>query len=404
MKSVNHWIGRSMRLMLPLAPLVLALPGHANAQPYCTGTSSTSTCFTSPPGLADPSEPGAVIVYQKFQQGAVVVDAGSNNPVIQPRTKIELGAVCPGLALGTTCGETGEIVFRVEFHWVVPPQPDNAGVKFASSGICQENNFYVNLTLNGKVWFDPNGLTTTVSGGGTVTDPLGGVVNGDPNPAGVSQVVPVALGQRGYLLGWVVNEGIALGGAVDWLLPADLPVNLPVLVGDAIMRNTPQDLQAYKAFTIQGDPRSEGEVIAEQNSKSQTVLPFDGQEGDYQMVTGQLSGDVVYNSDLTAPFADTSLILLTLDVASNQSNSPTFVNLDFYQPDQTPVSESLAFTCWGQVNLTTIDPSLTKEVMGERGLFFTDQAFNSAQTKATCPDGSTGCVIRLRQRRAVGML
>jgi hypothetical protein len=396
MKPTNHWIGRSMRLMLPLAPLVLALPGHAQAA-TCTGTSSTSACFTDPAGLADTSEPGSVIVYQKFQQGAVIADAGTGSATIQPRSLIELGAVCPNDSL---CGSTGELVIRVEFHWVVPPQPDNAGVKFASSGICQENNWFVNLTLDGKVWFDPDGPVTPLdshSGGGTVADPLGGVVHGDPNPAGLTQIVPQAPGVRGYLLGWVVNIGVNVGGGVVWNNPRDTPTKFDGLIGDAVMRNTPQDLQAYKALTIQADPRlGEGELIdTAQNSKGHLVLPFDGLAEDYQEVTGQLSGDVVYNSDLTAPFADTSLILLTLDVASNASNSPTFVNLDFFRPDQTPVSESLAFTCWGQVNLTTIDPSLTREIMGERGLVITSQAFNSAQSAKTCPDSTAGCVTML---------
>jgi hypothetical protein len=50
---------------------------------------------------------------------------------------------------------------RVQFHWVCPPQPDTGGAKNAQPGICNESDFSVNLTLNGKVWFTPNGGTTS---------------------------------------------------------------------------------------------------------------------------------------------------------------------------------------------------------------------------------------------------
>jgi hypothetical protein len=351
-----------MRLMLPLAPLVLALPGHAQAQ-TCTGTTSTSTCFTDPAGLADTSEPGSVLVYQKFQTGTVTVDAGTAAATTQPRSLIELGAVCP-TDVGGNCGSEDELVVRVEFHWVTPPQPDNAGNHFSSPGICQENNFFANLTFNGKVWFTPNG----------------DVVHGDPNPLGSVEVVPAAPGIRGYLIGWVVNLGLNNGGSVTWTQPHDRPIRLDALIGDAVMRTTSASLTGYKALGIQGDPRTnEGQPLtaATQNNLGQTSLPFTGLPGAYQEVTGQLSGDVVYASDVTPPFADTQLILLTLDVLSSQTNQPTFVNVNFYTPGQVPVSETLSFTCWGQINLTTIDPSLTREALGQRGVFTTSQAFNS---------------------------
>src|SRR6516162_7222110 len=58
--------------------------------------------------LADPSEPGSVIVYPKWRTGTVSVDG-----VTLPQTEIELGAVCP---VGAVCAEHQSI--KVRFHWV----------------------------------------------------------------------------------------------------------------------------------------------------------------------------------------------------------------------------------------------------------------------------------------------
>jgi hypothetical protein len=117
------------------------------------------------PELADASEPGSVIVYQKFQRGFVEVDVHQPGDTIQPRSLIELGATCPVSV--SDCGVDNTVV-RVEFHWVCPPQPDTAGVQFAnpSGGICQENDFFVNLTVNGKVRFSPEGGATFGRSGG----------------------------------------------------------------------------------------------------------------------------------------------------------------------------------------------------------------------------------------------
>src|SRR5215472_14652345 len=58
--------------------------------------------------MADPSEPGSVIVYPKWRTGTVVVDG-----VTLPQTEIELGVVCP---IGVLCPEKEPI--KVRFHWV----------------------------------------------------------------------------------------------------------------------------------------------------------------------------------------------------------------------------------------------------------------------------------------------
>jgi len=533
-------LSRWRRALLALIPAILV------ASPALAFVS------TDPPGLSDPSEPGSIIVYQKFQRGFVTVDAGLPAQSVQPRSLIELGATCP--KDDANCGVDNKVV-RVNFHWVCPPQPDTAGAQFAnpSGGICNENDFFVDVTVNGKVWFSPEG----------------GVTSGDLP----GQIVPQAPCGRGYLIGYVTNIGklvggtpaivpvfdieacyfcannfgglgvidgptflirntgntsltnlvfsadiggatqdsfavgtIAAGGSViiepgvsqdggahsgfftflgnaldtsevgpegdnikfeltglrngqvvdtgiftagqtagpstdgsvahinflggpgnadapcgDCFGPKaiatfnlttpgfttvfennDAPIRFDGLIGDAIMRNTPQDLQAFRAVTIQADPNTAeeapltGDGSGGPNSTGVGRLVLNGGAGNYDAVTGQLTGDVRYDSDLNPPFADTALILLTLDIAANQVNQPTFVNLNFFNARQQSFSEALSFICWGQINISTIDASLTQEGIGSaRGLFQTTQAFNSAQTLATCPDGSVGCVTLL---------
>jgi hypothetical protein len=315
---------------------------------------------------ADPSEPGSIIVYQKFQRGFVTVDLGAPGQSVQPRSLIELGAVCP--TDDTTCGVDIKVV-RVNFHWVCPPQPDVAGAQFAATGggVCVENDFFVNLTVNGKVWFSPEG--------GTTSGDLPG------------QIVPQAPCGRGYLIGFVTNIGKMEGDHTAVFEDSDRPIRFDGLIGDAVMRNTPQDLQAFRAITIQADPNTDeedplvGDGTGGPDSTGVGALVLNGRPGNYDSVTGQLSGDVRYDSDINPPFADTALIFLTLDVASNQKNTPTYVNLNFYNAQQQAFSEALSFTCWGQINITTIDASLTQEGIGSaRGLFITSQAYNPNST------------------------
>jgi hypothetical protein len=347
-------------LLVALPAIALASPAFASlpAQECPTagynGEETIANC-------ADPSEPGSIIVYQKFQRGFVTVDAGLPGQSVQPRSLIELGATCP--TDDDSCGVDIKVL-RVNFHWVCPPQPDAAGAQFANpaGGVCVENDFFVNLTVNGKVWFSPEG--------GTTSGDLPG------------QIVPQAPCGRGYLIGFVTNVGRLEGNHTAVFENSDAPIRFDGLIGDAVMRNTPQDLQAFRAITIQADPNTPEETplggpTAGPDSTGVGTLALNGTFHNYDAVTGQLSGDVRYDSDINPPFADTALILLTLDVASNQKNTPTYVNLNFYNAQQEAFSEALSFTCWGQLNITTIDASLTQEGIGTaRGLFVTSQAYN----------------------------
>jgi len=365
--------------------LAVVMPAIALA-PAQAGASQVLDCASSLTCLSDSSEPGSIIVYQKFQRGFVTVDAGLAGQSIQPRTLIKLGAVCPIDDNNFTgdCGVESKVV-RVQFHWVCPPQPDTAGVQFAANGggICNESDFFVNLTVNGKVWFSAEG--------GTTFGDLPG------------QIVPTAPCGRGYLIGFVTNIGHLVGDNTAVFTSRDRPIRFDGLVGDAIMRNTPQDLQAFRAITIQGsggtlEEQALGGPTAGPNSTGVGKLVIDGSVFNYDGVAGQVTADVRYASDVNPPFADTALIFLTLDIRSNQVNHPTFVFLNFYNAQQSAFSEALSFTCWGQINITTIDPFLTQEGVGSAwGLFITSQAFNPTdQTKVTCPDGVTpGCVTLL---------
>src|SRR5580704_14096378 len=68
----------SARALLALVPAIaLASPAFAQSSP--PGTECAVNLIPAPSGqvnCADPSEPGSIIVYQKFQRGFVTVDAG----------------------------------------------------------------------------------------------------------------------------------------------------------------------------------------------------------------------------------------------------------------------------------------------------------------------------------------
>ena len=98
--------------------------------------------------LADPSEPGSVIVFPKWRAGTFPVDG-----VTLPITEIELGAVCP---VGVTCHEGDKI--KVRFHWVC-----GGSDKIDNKYICPSTDFDVFLTVDGKAVFDPNNVTITGS-------------------------------------------------------------------------------------------------------------------------------------------------------------------------------------------------------------------------------------------------
>jgi len=284
------------------------------------------------PRLADQSEPGSVIVFPKYVKGTVSVDGAPTE-----KTEIEVGVVCPK---GATCAEHQSVKLR--FHWVCPSDQ-----LFQNKFICKENDFDVITSVNGKVVFDPDGAP--IAGSNLVT-------------------VPAAPCQKGFLIGWVIN-------------PAnDQPIKFDGLIGDATIRPSGTAVNSYRAIAIQADPAlatAAAITTVPDPLTGQPKLVFDGGAGHYQAISGAIRGDVRYdNFNGPQTFAFTHLILMTLDVRSNQSNYPVEVALDFYNETERLVSTSTEFVCWTELDLSTdIDPNLTQAGMGSRkGVFLSSQA------------------------------
>jgi len=318
-------------------------------------TAITDTISQTAPAslLSDSEQPGSVIVYPKFVNELF----GGGSPIIVdgvavPQTEIEIGAVCPPafIAGGGFCPEHQPI--KIRFHWVCP------GTEGMNSNICPEEDFEVNITVPGKLAFSANGLPIN-----TNSPPL----------------VPAPPCARGYLIGWVIN-------------PAnDLPIKFDGLIGNAVIRNPnlvagphagmSTGLSAYNAIAIPADPALANLApIANQPGP----LLFDGAPGHYTAVTGVQIGDVRFDKMAAGSpppniLGKTNLNFLTLDIRSNAPNSPTFVNLNFWNESlgsavgsTNPAFEHLTstaveFVCWTQVPLSALGGgSLTQAFQGTR--------------------------------------
>jgi hypothetical protein len=300
------------------------------------------------PAFADATDvfsPGSTIVYPTWMTGTgkVVVDG-----VTLPQTEIELGAVCP---IGVLCPEHDAI--RVRFHWVC-----GGDDKIDNKYVCPSTGFDVFLTVDGKAVFDPDNIAITGSQFHHVSLPP---LNIDGTPC-----------TRGYLIGYVVDT-------------SDRPIKYDGLIGDAVIRNSATAVAAYHAIPIQAEPELAHRGLIglppDPFKAGQSSLAFDGKSptlNHYKRLTGQIYGDVKYDDPVGPIFATTNLTLLTLDVRLNQPNFPTFVDIDFWSEDEVIESTSLHFTCYGQFQLSKLDPNLTKQQMGFRkGGFQSDQAFKS---------------------------
>ena len=313
-----------------------------------------------PDTLADPSQPGSVLVWPKFVTGTVNVFPGTAGAFTAAKTLIELGAVCPAAA--APCADNQTI--HVHLHWVCPPA--------AGSTTCPETDFNVQLTYGtssaGKITFNPAGVT--------------GPGASDYNGSTIVPIPPTGC-TRGYLIGWAVDN-------------FDRPVKFDGLIGDTVQRSFGTDLQSESAIAIQAAANTTA-IVAGANP---TTLPqitlgtnksllFTGAENEYQMVTGQLQGDVGFDSDTAAPFHNGALIFLTLDVHSGLANHATAVALDFFNFFEAQLSTEFTFTCWGQVELSVLDDNLTVDLFGrqtltgtpgarhDKGLFISGQAIDT---------------------------
>jgi hypothetical protein len=197
------------------------------------------------------------------------------------------------------------------------------------------------LSLDGKVVFTTNGF-------------------GLPDEDRVHVSAPPC--ERGYLIGWVINE-------------FGQPKKYDGLIGKATIRNNGTTAAAYRGITIQAEATTTpGSVIGLEEDPLKLKprgLFFSGNVGQYRLVTGQVTGDVTFDTPAPATGSDfgvtSSLILLTLDVRANASNFPTFVDLIFWNGFEERLSTSVEFVCWGEFRLSAdIDPNLTRAFMGTR--------------------------------------
>ena len=308
---------------------------------------ATPALALAPVNQADLAQPGSVIIFPKFiNTPAVSVDGNA-----MPRTEIEVGAVCP---VGASCVEHQPV--KVRFHWVCP------AVENVGSNICQETDFDVNLSIDGKLAFPADGA---VPGTYWVNAPR----------------VPAPPCARGYLIGWVVNT-------------ADQPIKFDGLIGNAVIRNpnliagpdagSSTGLSAYAAMQIQAVP-GDNTLIGTTPLNSLTgqgQLFFDGAPGHYTAITGSFAGDVRFDKTVAGVplpnlLSTTFITFLTLDVLSNLPNNPTFVPLQFWNESLATVSStnplfeaitstSWEFVCWDQVQLSTINVNLTQAFQGTR--------------------------------------
>jgi hypothetical protein len=325
MNSVKDWTRRGLSALVPA--IALAAPAFAQ----------------EPAGLADPSQPGSVLVWPKFTIGTVAVNPGTPGAFTAAKTLIELGAVCPAAA--APCADNQTV--HVHLHWVCPGLDRSFG---EIPSVCPETDFNVAVTYGtssaGKITFNPGNGTSTITG------PAPSDYNG-------STIVEIAPCPRGYLIGYAVDT-------------FDRPIKFDGLIGDTVQRSFGPDLQSESAIAIQADP--DLATNAQIALGPQQSLVFDGGPGHYRMVTGQLQGDVSFDSNTTAPFHSGALILLTLDVHSGLSNNPTAVAFKFYNFFESELSTNFAFTCWGQVELAALDPNLTVELFGSQTLLGTPGA------------------------------
>jgi hypothetical protein len=266
--------------------------------------------------LSDSQEPGSVLVFPKFIRGTVLTPDQGTLPV----TQFEISVVCPK---GFDCSTLpAGFQLNLRAHWVCPQD--------TTTGTCQETDFNLSTTINGTIFFNPENISPT---------------NVD--------FVPRPPCDRGYLIVSVIDGD-------------GNPISSDSLLGDAVIRGSNLSARSYNGIPIQA-------VAAPGNriGVAGGPLSFDGSM--YQQVTGKVFGSVAYESFIDSPNIATDLTLITLDVASNRPNNPTFLDLNFYNEREQLISTSTNFTCWEEVRLTDIHPGLTTD-FGTKGLVVSDAA------------------------------
>jgi len=271
--------------------------------------------------LNDSETPGSVLVFHKLVRGTVTtVDQG-----VLPRTQIEISVTCPKNAV---CSDFQTV--RLRAHWVC---------EGSGTFPCQEVDFNLSTSVKGTLFFNPENM----------------------GPTNVGGIPPPPCFNGGYLIVWVVD----IFGR---------PIKFDGLTGDAVIRNSADSAGAYNALPIQAASSLATGAISELNGNG--ALDFDGSE--YQAITGKIFGTVKYDRiGMTNRSVQTNITLLTLDVLSNRPNYPTFVDLNFYNPNEVLRSTSMNFTCWTERSISFLDnfsDNGLNESFGFKGLVESDPA------------------------------
>jgi hypothetical protein len=284
-------------------------------------------------------QPGSVLVFPKFIRGTIN-DLAVSGQVIHAVTELEISVMCPpatATAPAAVCTQGQPVTIRA--HWVCAS--------------CVENSFDLHTTVGGTVYFNPEGVNAP-----------GGVVLGETYPNNATTPIPVPPCLRGYLIAWVVDGGT--GAAIKF----------DGLIGDAVIKeptpgcNGPCVAKAYNAIPIQASENLSTGDATDVNGNG--ALDFDDTE--YKAITGTVYGTVRYENLTPPDQVETDLTLLTLDAASNRPNVVTNVGFNFYTAGEDLFDTGLSFSCWTELRLTDISPSLTKQTMGRKGLMVSTYA------------------------------
>ena len=297
--------------------------------------------------------PGSVLVFPKFISGTVNVGTATL-PVAAPRSSFEISVTCPNDLPRCSVGTRVKLLA----HWVCGGSQDGF-FKF----ICQEADFTLDTTVKGTLWFNPENVPFA-------TSPLTGSVVGPTanNPQPFVPFPPCAPDPidgliKGYLIVWVVSPD-------DINSPRAISFN--GLIGNAVLRESNNSAGAYNAVPIQsvqptcaagtggpGQPACAQNVLDPGGDRN---LIFDG-VSEYARIPGKVVATIRLDRDFVAGTTtvpptfriDSFVTLLTLDVNSNRSNLPVFVDLDFFNEVEVLRSTFTEFICWTEKSLSRPD-------------------------------------------------
>src|SRR5207302_5363353 len=140
--------------------------------------------------------PGSVLVFPKFIRGTFN-DAEFSGQAVHAITEFEISVRCPD---GASCDVHQPV--RLRGHWVCPE--------------CDEASFDLTTTVNGSLYFNPEGVVAVVPG----------VVTANAFPSNATTTIPRAPCARGYLIVWAIDNTTA-GNAIKF----------DGLIGDAVIRD-----------------------------------------------------------------------------------------------------------------------------------------------------------------------